>query len=246
MDILRSRLIRLAHTNPELRPHLLPILGSARTATFSLVKETADIPLAGGGVQQVDALVHGPWAIYKNFKGSGYAVTFIPTGQAVTQKPPTLMDAKAFLEALLDRAPDLAHARVIGDVMHHKDIIVELIKDPPALSGTSKKPPVEKVSEKRDKLIEAIKAAGLSHMGQRSGKAGDFFAPRGLGSAPSRAIAVGNRDVLLNLFDMGDEKWKMMKVELISAMTPEILTKWVAWVNAGPSRGELRSQDRHR
>lgn len=212
-----------------------------KTASFSLVKETVSIPTLGGKVVDVSALVHGPWSIYKNFKGAGYAVTFTPTGQAVSQKNPTLMDAKAFLEALIDRAPDLARANDIGDVMRHKDIIVDLVKNPPAVSGTALKGPVEKVSEKREKLIADIKAAGLVAMGTRSGKAGEFFAARGLKSAPTRAISVGTRDVLLNEFDMYDEKWKMFKSDLISATTPEALAKWVAWVNAGPARGDVRS-----
>ena len=216
-------------------------LNQNKTASFSLVKETVGIKTVGGKVIEVSAMVHGPWSIYKNFKGGGYAVTFTPTGQAVSQRNPTLMDAKAFLEALLERAPDLARANDIGDVMRHKDIIVELIKNPPAVSGTAKKPPVAKVSEKREKLIADIRAAGLASIGERSGKAGEFFAARGLKSAPTRAISVGSRDVLLNEFDMYDEKWKLFKAELISATTPELLAKWVAWVNAGPARGDLRS-----
>lgn len=45
---LRSGLIRLAHANPELRPHLLPILASSKTATLpptllgKAVKHTMD------------------------------------------------------------------------------------------------------------------------------------------------------------------------------------------------------------
>lgn len=211
-----------------------------KTASLALTKESVDIPLVGGK-KQVDALVHGPWSIYKNFKGGGYAVTFTPTGQAVTTKCHTLMDAKAFLEVMLEQAPDLAHASNIGDVMRHKDILVALVKNPPALSGAAINAPVP-VSEKRVSLIADIKAAGLAPMGTRSGKAGDFFAARGLGSAPTRAISVGNRDVLLNQYDMQDEKWKMLKVELISAISPELLAKWVAWVNAGPSRSDIRSR----
>lgn len=308
MNLLRSKLIRLAHANPELRAVLLPLvsrtardknnpaymavqhlhmasslLGKAaksgapeyrgtytdavraldklafsldkaseaeddanepvdKTASLSLVKKDIELILYGGTTKTVSALVSGPWAIYKNIKGAGYAVTFIPTGGAVSTKNPTLMDAKAFLEALLERAPDLARANDVGDVMRHKDIIVDLLKNPPAVSGTARKGPVEKVSEKRERLIADIKAAGLIAMGTRSGKAGEFFASRGLKSAPSRAISVGTRDVLLNEFDMYDQKWKMAKAELISATTPELLTKWVAWVDAGPARGDLRSR----
>lgn len=215
-----------------------------KTASLSLVKQTITLPTMGGKSAEVSALVSGPWSIYKNLKGAGYAVTFTPTGQAVTTKNPTLMDAKAFLEALLERAPDLAHANGIDDVMRHKDIILDLVKNPPAVSGTALKAPVEKVSDKREKLIADLKAAGLAPMGTRSGKAGEFFTARGLKSAPTRAISVGTRDVLVNEFDMYDQKWKMSKSELISATTPELLAKWVAWVNAGPARGDVRKSDR--
>lgn len=239
MATLRSKLIRLAYENPEVRSR---ILGLFKTANISLVKKTVSIQTMGGKTVELDALVYGPWSIYKNFKGSGYAVTFTPTGQAVSTKNPTLMDAKAFLETLLERAPDLARANDVSDVMRHKDIIVELLKNPPAVSGTAKKTPVEKVSEKRVRIIQELKDAGLVSLGERSGKAGEFFAARGLKSAPTRAIAVGNRDVLLNQFDMYDEKWKMLKAELISDTTPELLAKWVAWVNEGPARGDLRKR----
>lgn len=241
MNPLRSRLIRLAHANPDLRPHLLPLL---RTASLSLVKQNIDLKLYGGETKTVSALVSGPWSIYKNLTGSGYAVTFTPTGQAVTTKNPTLMDAKAFLEALLERAPDLARANGIDDVMRHMDVIKDLLKNPPAVSGTARKGPAERVSDTREKLIAQIQSMGLAPMGKRSGKAGDFFAARGLDSAPTRAISVGTRDVLLNEFVMYDEKWKMFKAELISKVTPELLAKWVAWVAAGPSRGAVRKSDR--
>lgn len=237
MDSLRSKLIRLAHNNPELRSQILSVL---KTGSLTLVRQSVSIPTLGGDTEEVDAMVHGPWSIYKNLQGRGYAVTFTQTGQAITTKSPTLGDAKAFLEALLEQAPDLERANDVSDIMRHKDIIVALLRNPPAVSGTARKPPVQSLPEKRAKLIEAIRALDLAPMGARSGKAGDFFAARGLDSAPTRAIAVGNRDVLLNTFDMGDEKWKMTKAELISAMTPELLQSWVDWVKAGPSRGSLR------
>lgn len=43
MSELRSKLIRLAHQNPEIRPHVLPLLGSARTAAKHGVSVRAHI-----------------------------------------------------------------------------------------------------------------------------------------------------------------------------------------------------------
>lgn len=37
---LRSRLIRLAHQNPELREHLLPLLGQDKQASAAVVRKT--------------------------------------------------------------------------------------------------------------------------------------------------------------------------------------------------------------
>lgn len=241
MPTLRSRVIHLAHEHPELRPHLLPLL---KQAELSLKREQVTIPLATGGTETVDALTLGPWSIYKNLRGSGYAVTFTPTGQAITTKPKTLMDAKGFLEAMIAAAPDLARANDTGDIMRHKDVIVELIKNPPALSGTAKKPPVELVSEKREKLIDEIRRLGLASYGTRYGKAGEFFAKRMLGrggDSPTRAISMGRKEVLKNEFY--NDRWGMVDSVLISAMTPELLKNWVDWAMAGPSRGDLRKQE---
>jgi len=334
MATLRSRVIRLAHEKPELRPHLLPLLKEAsfipyspgrvdvegsrktylpgnnptlmkrkntpdgfevwtwevstrlkgttyhaivwsgnlvkpvwhdffssagdrekkilrtlqtllKTADLSLRRDKITIPLATGGTETLDALVFGPWSIYKSLRGSGYTVTFTPTGQAVTSSPKTLMDAKGFLDAMIAAAPDLARANDTGDIMRHKDVIMGLIKNPPALSGTAKKPPVELVSEKREKLIDEIRRLGLASYGTRYGKAGEFFAKRmsgRMGDSPTRAISVGRKEVLKNEFYMRDERWGMADTVLISAMTPELLKEWVDWTKEGPSRGELRKQ----
>jgi hypothetical protein len=43
-DHLRSRLIRLAHAKPELRPHLLPILGSRQKVAISQEQTLAIYP----------------------------------------------------------------------------------------------------------------------------------------------------------------------------------------------------------
>lgn len=253
MDTLRSRLIRLAHQNPDIRPHILPIItaadtdagslakavangwdeltggglakaqsvtgakvtlakkfgrktvfarlhgtvslyvvqddgtvseewfasfpsdadvskflaGATRTAALSLVKKKVNLPTYGGKSVETDALVTGPWGVHKNLSGGKYAVTFLPTGQTVSTGNPTLGDAKLFLEALLEQAPDLARANDVSDVMRHKDVIVGLLKAPPSVPGRAPRPP--KVSETREKLIGDIKTQGLVSMGTRSG-----------------------------------------------------------------------------
>lgn len=233
---LRSKIVRLAHQNPSLRPHLLPLL---KTADLNLRKEKIVIPLTGGGTQELDAMVVGPWSIHKNLQGSGWAVTFTPTGQAVTTRPKSLSDAKAFLEAMIEQAPDLLHANDVGDVMKHQNLLRELMIRPPTTGR--QRAYVPRVADRRLEVKQMLLDAGLVSVGERSGKAGEFFYPSrlrgmGLGGAPNRAIALGNRDVLLNVFDPRDEKWKMKDAELISAITPEKISQWAAWVVAGGAR----------
>lgn len=242
---LRSKLIRLAHAQPELRPHLLPLL---KEAAVNMKRQPLEIPLQTGGSETVDAIVAGPWAVHKNIGASGYAVTFIPSGRLIYNRSKTLMDAKGFLEAMLEAAPDLLRANDVNDVMRHRDVIMALIKNPPALSGTAKKPPVERVFEKREKLIEELKNRGLKSYGERSGKAGQFFAKwmsGRMGDSPTRALSVGNRDLLRNEFQMRDERWVLVDSKPISTISPEILDDWVKWTIAGPSRGELRYPGRY-
>jgi len=236
MNTLRSKIIRLAHAQPALRPHILPLL---KTADLNFRREKITIPITGGGSQELDAMVVGPWSIYKSLDRSGWTVTFTPSGQAVTTRPKTLADAKAFLEAMLEQAPDLLHATTVGDVMRHKDILRELMLRPPATGR--QKPTAPRVSDRRVEIKQMLVDAGLVSVGDRSGKAGEFFYPSrlrgmGLGGAPNRAIALGNRDVLLNVFDPRDEKWKMKDAELISKITPEVISQWAAWVIAGGAR----------
>ena len=236
MTNLRSKIIRLAHAQPALRPHLLPLL---KTADLNFRKEKITIPTTGGKTQELDAMVVGPWSIYKSLSGSGWTVTFTPTGQAVTTRPKTLADAKAFLEAMIERAPDLLRANDVNDVMRHKDIIIELTLHPPTTGR--QKPYAPRVSDRRLEIKQMLVEAGLVSVGERSGKSGEFFYPSrlrgmGLGGAPNRAIALGNRDVLLNVFDHRDEKWKMKDAELISKITPEVISQWAAWVIAGGAR----------
>ena len=51
-DDLRSRVIRLAHQNPSLRPHLLPLLKQAATAHFAAVRQ----PKSGVPVYEGNAM----------------------------------------------------------------------------------------------------------------------------------------------------------------------------------------------
>ena len=236
MATLRSSLIRLAHQNPELRPHLLPLLSVDKQAALSLKKELITPATASAKpLPPMEALTVGPWAIHKNIKGSGYAVTFTPTGHALSTKAKTLTDAKAFLETLIEREPSLMHANDLNDVMSHKVMILDLVKNPPW------GPAPLTLGEKRDLVRGWLIQEGLRSKGSRSGKAGEFFyhPESGGGFAPSRAIALGSRDLILNEY-RNDESWGLVNSELISKVTLDLVKKWATWAASGPTRKELR------
>lgn len=57
MDTLRSRLIRLAHANPEVRPRVLPLLVKTAGGNPDLVKLEKDLLAAQKSVNKVVALL---------------------------------------------------------------------------------------------------------------------------------------------------------------------------------------------
>ena len=229
---LRSRVIRLAHARPELRRHLLPLL---KQASLSYKKERIDIPTAGGGVVTVDAVTYGSWAIYKNFSGSGWAVSLTQTGQAATTRPRTLKEARAYLDAPLERVPSLAIVTNESEVLQHRDVFNDLRKNPP---GAGPRP--MSVDEKREEVEKWLIAAGLVSMGKRSGKSGEFYALRG--DTPTASIAVGRNSLMLNKFNMEDERWGMYDEALISKVTPEQIALWVEFLKKSPTRKQVRSE----
>ena len=74
---LRTRLIRLAHANPSLRPHLLPLLASARTGTefatqealADYLKEHPDADKSKHSVKEQGHIKDTEHALTKNMKG---------------------------------------------------------------------------------------------------------------------------------------------------------------------------------
>lgn len=236
---LRTKLIRLAHAKPELRGTLLPLL---KQASLSYKRERIDIPTAGGQIATVDALAYGSWSIYKNLSGNGWAVTLTKTGQAATTRSRTLKEAQAYLETLLERAPALIHADSENDIIPYLDVFKDLRKNPPTAAGGTPRQP--RVTDRREDVIKQLLDAGLSSMGGRYGKAGEFFAYGH--EAPAWAISVGRRDVLLNYYIPEQRlsrgyvswtgRWNLSRAELISKVSPETLNKWVAFLKKAPTR----------
>ena len=236
---LRSKVIRLAHQNPALRPHLLPVL---KSAAMTYVKQKIQVPLKDGGFEEALAEVHGSWAIHKSLGGRGWTVTFVPKGLALA-RPKTQMDARALLEAVLEKVPSLANAATEADVRSHYNDIKDILRNPPKASGTAKRAPSVSLVEKREQVIQWLLEAGMRSKGERSGKAGNFFyPPLPYGETPTLAISVGARDLLLNQYLMigRDERWVMKKAELLSKVDEDLVKKWVAMSKSAPTRSQVR------
>lgn len=240
-NTLRSKVIRLAHANPSLRPHLLPLL---KRGASVYEQKKLQIPINNGGFEEVVADVHGSWAIHKSLGGSGWTVTFVPKGFALARST-TKIDARALLEAILTAFPDIANAQTVDQVSAHQREIMGIIRNPPKASGTAKRAPSMSLVQKREQVIQWLTEAGMRPKGSRYGKAGDFFYPPvAYGETPTLAISVGARDLLLNSYLMTgrDERWVMKDAELISSVDEDLVKKWVAMTKDAPTRSEVRGR----
>ena len=188
------------------------------------------------GSAAVKAVVLGSWAVHKALRGSGFSLTHIPSGLAAL----TGKSKKGVLGALevLARDPSLLNARTESDVVRHKALFRELAQQ---VSG--RKPVLD--------LEGILREEGLQNLGDRYGKAGVFWGFKG----GARAVAVGRRDVLLNVFFVGisrpdqikrpDTRWEMYQAELKTKMTEEKLRKWAQFVKNGPTMIQVREAARN-
>jgi len=212
---LRKELIKVALAHPETRDHLVPLLRQA-----SIIQPKTITIQTTHGIQEISALVLENWAVHKSLNGSGWVVTHIPTGlRAMSAK--TKQQALGALE-VISREPALLSADTQAEVLRFKDIL---------------KPLADQVSGRKPVIdIEGILAdAGLYRQGERYDKSGDFWGITG----SSRMIAVGAREVMLNVFYVGihrpeqlnrpDTRWTLYKSELKTRMTEETLRKWATW-----------------
>ncbi len=187
------------------------------------------------GDKVVKAVVLGSWAVHKALRGSGFSLTHIPTGLlAFTGK-----SKKAVLGALevIGRDRSLLHAKTDSDVRKHTKLFKEL-----AQSTSGKKPVID--------LETILMDEGLQNLGERYGKAGTFYGYKG----GARAVSVGRRDVLLNVFyamvsrpdqvKRPDTRWENYLSELKTKMTEDTLRKWAKYVKNGPSMISVRDAAR--
>jgi len=125
-----------------------------------------------------------------------------------------------------------------------------LLSEKPYHELVGGEPPPKKVHEIAAEIKDKLVAQGLSPLGQRYGKAGEFFGIMG----GSRTIAVGHRDLLLNRLQVSishpedvknpDARWTMKESMLLSKVDDEVLRRAVAWVKEGTTSVALREKAR--
>ena len=64
MSDLRTRLIRLAHSNPELRPHVLPLVAAAKLPVADLAKMMAERVVRTDGYADEAALMSSRFVVF--------------------------------------------------------------------------------------------------------------------------------------------------------------------------------------
>lgn len=112
------------------------------------------------------------------------------------------------------------------------------------------KPRKKQVWEIAEEVKEKLEAGGLRSLGGRHGKAGDWYGIAG----GARAIAVGKREFLLNVFtvSINDEYtlkkpaggWRMGESELLSKVTDKEIADAIKWAKKSPSMIEVRDKAR--
>ena len=127
---LRRQLIRLAYTNRELRPHLLPLLVKrAGVARWSKVSLQLPDPVEGV-VNETTGYSLGAWAVHKSLTGKGWGVSHIPSGASAgtfgSQKV-----GRLFVEAMFAEVPELAKARTIAEIKPHFRVLSQLSRGNP-------------------------------------------------------------------------------------------------------------------
>ena len=98
-------------------------------------------------------------------------------------------------------------------------------------------------------LADKLRAAGLTEIGSRHGKAGVQYGIEG----KARRVSIGARDVMLNYFLVQgrDARWNMYKSFSLKKVIEHpnidpVLKEWVDWVGRGPTMIEVREKQRER
>lgn len=224
----------------------------SKTAALTTQRVRVPVAVSHGEPPIVDGLAYGPLVIHRGL-GSGWVLSFAPEQNLNSDRAPAIAikrdlrsqrDAVDLLEALVGGVPEVLRANTASEVQTLGRKIMDVINGWSPKVGV--KPAAPRLVDAHAQVRQWITDTGLPSLGERYGKAGEFFGLKG----GARVISLGKRDVLLNTFQVTNygyrlgESWVLAKSELISKATPELIAKWAQWVKQGPTMIEVRNKAR--
>ena len=223
-----------------------------RTASLPAKKIRVPLAVRSGEPPVVDAIAVGPLAVHKGDRG-GWVLSFAPEIEpggdrepaiAMNRAVPSQKNALLLLNAIVEGVPAIMHARNQSDVIALKNQLAGIILDWNENAGRTNAAP--RLVDTREKVRGWLEEAGLRNLGERYGKAGEFYGIKGL----SKVISLGKRDLLLNQFNVTNygyrlgENWINSDAELLSAVTPETVAIWARLVKQSPTMIDVRNKAR--
>jgi len=222
-----------------------------RTAALQFQKVSVPLAVSWGEPTFVDGLAYGSLVIHKG--RGGWVLSFSPEQSDGTRAPAfaiqgtkTRKNAEIFLEAIVNAVPAVARAQSKSDAVRYRDEILETISTVNTTLPQSSAPVSGERDQVRDQVRQWIQDAGLVSLGERYGKAGEFFGLKG----GARVISLGKRDVILNTYQVTNygyrfgENWVMLRSKMISKATPDLINSWVQLVKQGPTMIDVRNAAR--
>jgi hypothetical protein len=191
---------------------------------------------------------NGIWGINK--VGDSWILTHTPTGRAFPTRPEdTLGDLKNMLVVMPSEVYDAdTEAQVMEHgAKFHRDLTMHRVSYRVAKGKRAAAP---SAAEHHDRVMDAVKDAGLARLGQYFGRSGEYYGRRDhsqRGSASLYAISVGKRDVSLQrrvIERDGDMRWVLEETELKSKVTPEKLDRWIQRVKAADTAASVKQAQR--
>lgn len=130
-DDTRKAVIRLAFEKPHLRRHLLPLL--RKSAEVGYTSREITIPVGyKDETRTFKADVKGVWAVHPSLTAERtWTITHVPTGLALKVGLRGEQLAKAIVDAILAKEPDLLTVKTESEIRNYRDVIVKVLKRPP-------------------------------------------------------------------------------------------------------------------
>jgi hypothetical protein len=205
--------------------------------TIIQLKDRLGNPLKEIAVNSSDTKFN--FAVHKSISGSGYTLTHIPSGAAVAHLK-AKKSALELLQTLVDNVPGFVKAETFDEAWVYGSQVTPYIKEY-TQKEKAKKKRVKRLMEEKDMQI-MLREAGFMNKGKYYGKSGFYYVhPK----ADSRAITIGRNYLMLNKYDVGDGKWFLHKDFVKSKVSPEMMQEFIKWAKSGPSRADIREDQRY-